>query len=153
MRMTSQVFTHQQIHKLNFHCYFIHTLNPILNHTRSNLPFISTHFNNYTLKTTIMAPRALLALRPITRLPTIRTFTTSPMQRIKEDANRTPEQVEAAKQDQLREQKEGKGRWREDLASHGESNIAADKQKVEDHGKHMEELQQEGKRKVEKGEL
>jgi hypothetical protein len=80
-------------------------------------------------------------------------FTTSPFLRIKEDADRTPEQVEAAKQDQLREQKEGKGRWREDLASHGESNIAADKQNVEDHGEHMEELQKEGKEKGEKGEL
>jgi hypothetical protein len=73
--------------------------------------------------------------------------------RIKEDANRTPEQLEEAKQSQLREQEKGEGRWREDLASHGESNIAADKQEVDDHGKHMEELQKEGKRKGEQGEL
>lgn len=105
-----------------------------------------------------MAPRSLLTatrpLRILARTPiTQRTFTTSRNLRIKEDADRTPEQVEAAKQDQLREQKEGKGRWREDLASHGESNIAADKESVNDHGKHMEELQKEGAKKGEKGEL
>jgi len=72
---------------------------------------------------------------------------------IKEDADRTPEQVEQAKQDQLREQEQGKGRWREDLASHGESNIAADRQQVNDHEQHMKELQQEGKEKGEKGEM
>jgi predicted secreted protein len=72
---------------------------------------------------------------------------------IKEDADRTPEQVEQAKQEQLKEQQQGKGRWREDLASHGESNIAADKDKVDDHDAHMEELQKEGAKKGEKGDL
>jgi hypothetical protein len=89
----------------------------------------------------------------ITRFTTRRTFLTSPTLRIKEDADRTPEQLEAAKQSQLKEQEKGEGRWREDLASHGESNIAADKQQVDDHGKHMKELQEEGKRKGEQGEL
>lgn len=73
--------------------------------------------------------------------------------RIKEDGNRSPEELESTKQDQLQEQKEGKGRWREDLASSGESNIAADRQKVEDHDSHIKELQQEGKDKGEKGQL
>lgn len=73
--------------------------------------------------------------------------------RIKEDADRTPEQVEGAKQEQLKEQKEGKGRWREDLASHGESNIAADKEKVHDHDEHMEDLQKHTAEKGEKGEI
>jgi hypothetical protein len=106
-----------------------------------------------------MSSRIFTAMRPLRTLPLTRTpvasrtFTTSRTLRIKEDADRTPEQLEAAKQDQLREQKEGKGRWREDLASHGESNIAADKESVNDHGKHMEELQKEGKRKGEEGEL
>ena len=72
---------------------------------------------------------------------------------IKEDADRTPEQLEQAKQEQLKEQKEGKGRWREDLASHGESNIAADRQQVHDHDQHIKELQQEGKEKGEKGDI
>jgi hypothetical protein len=82
-----------------------------------------------------------------------RTLSTTPRLYIKEDANRSPEQLEQAKQEQLQEQKEGKGRWREDLASHGESNIAADKENVNDHGKHMADLQKEGAKKGEKGEL
>ncbi|KAI4950212.1 hypothetical protein J4E91_004868 [Alternaria rosae] len=82
-----------------------------------------------------------------------RTFLSTPTLRIKEDATRTPEQVESAKQEQLKEQEKGEGRWREDLASHGESNIAADKQQVHDHDQHMKELQQEGKKKGEKGEM
>lgn len=86
-------------------------------------------------------------------LPTCRTFTTTSRVFIKEDAHRTPEQVDKAKQEQLQEQKEGKGRWREDLASHGESNIAADKEKVGDHQSHMERLQQETKEKGERGEI
>jgi hypothetical protein len=90
---------------------------------------------------------------PVSSHFTTRTFVSSPTLRIKEDADRTPEQLEQAKQDQLKEQQQGKGRWREDLASHGESNIAADKQEVNDHDAHMKELQQEGKRKGEEGKL
>jgi hypothetical protein len=89
-------------------------------------------------------PRTCIARRPLS--------TTSRLY-IKEDANRSPEQVEQAKQEQLKEQKEGKGRWREELASHGESNIAADKESVNDHDKHMADLQKEGAKKGEKGEL
>jgi hypothetical protein len=109
-----------------------------------------------------MPPRALFTATGSRRTPilrsrlaftTRRTFLSTPTLRIKEDADRTPEQVEAAKQEQLREQEKGEGRWREDLASHGESNIAADKQQVNDHDAHMKELQKEGKEKGEKGEL
>jgi hypothetical protein len=99
-----------------------------------------------------LRPRALPAIHQTLRRQQP-TFSTTSFLRIKEDANRTPEQLEEVKQDQLREQKEGKGRWREDLASRGESNIAADKEDVKDHGKHMEELQKEGAKKGEKGEL
>ncbi|CAG5141731.1 uncharacterized protein ALTATR162_LOCUS1000 [Alternaria atra] len=109
-----------------------------------------------------MAPRILLtasrSLRtpiPSTRIAFTarRTFLSTPTLRIKEDADRTPEQVENAKQEQLKEQERGEGRWREDLASHGESNIAADRQQVDDHDAHMKELQKEGKEKGEKGDL
>lgn len=55
--------------------------------------------------------------------------------------------------EQLKEQREGQGRWREGLASHGESNIAADKEKVDDHKSHMEQPQQNAKKKGEKGEI
>jgi hypothetical protein len=117
------------------------------------------NFNSIYLLTPnlAMSPRALFsAMRPLTPLRTNlarRTLTTTPRMCIKEDANRSPEQLEKIKQDQLKEQKEGKGRWREELASHGESNIAADKEKVTDHDKHMKDLQQEGAKKGEKGEL
>lgn len=94
----------------------------------------------------------LTSLRPLTT-PVRRTFSTTWRLAIKEDANRTPEQVEQAKQEQLKEQKDGKGRWREDLASSGESNIAADKQKVNDHQSHIEELKKETAKKGEKGEI
>lgn len=104
-----------------------------------------------------MAPRALLtAMRPLrTQLTfsTRRTLSTTPRMLIKEDANRSPEELEQAKQDQLKEQREGKGRWREDLASHGESNIAADREKVHDHDSHMKDLQQETAQKGEKGQI
>jgi hypothetical protein len=76
----------------------------------------------------------------------LRTFTTSRPTLIKEGGNRTPAELEAVKQDQLKEQAEGKGRWREDLASRGESNIKADKEEVKDHGEHIKELQEEGKK-------
>ncbi|KAJ8114594.1 hypothetical protein OPT61_g3560 [Boeremia exigua] len=104
-----------------------------------------------------MAPRALIsAFRPITSAisPVARrTLSTTPRMAIKEDGNRTPEELEQKKQEQLKEQQQGKGRWREDLASSGESNIAADKQKVSDHGSHIKELQEEGKKKGEKGDF
>lgn len=100
-----------------------------------------------------MAPRALLPLRLRTPFlyTTRRTLSMTPRMLIKEDADRSPEQVEKAKQDQLKEQKQGEGRWREDLASHGESNIAADKEEVNDHKDHIEELQHETKKKGESG--
>ncbi|KAI4814777.1 hypothetical protein E4T44_10690 [Aureobasidium sp. EXF-8845] len=83
-----------------------------------------------------------------------RTFTTSSPLLIKEDANRSPEQLEKIKQDQLKAQEEGKAEWNEELASAGEASITADKEEVNDHGKHMEELQKEtaGDMKKEKGE-
>lgn len=104
-----------------------------------------------------MAPRALLsAIRPMCSqlaFSARRTLSMTPRLRIKEDADRSPEQIEKAKQEQLKEQQQGQGRWREDLASHGESNIAADKENVNDHDSHMKDLQQETARKGEKGQI
>jgi hypothetical protein len=84
-----------------------------------------------------------------------RALSTTPQLRIKEDADRSPEQIEQKKQEQLKKQEKGEGHWHEELASQGESNIAADREggKVEDHEGHMEKLQEETKRKGEKGEL
>ncbi|CAO2647668.1 Nn.00g085900.m01.CDS01 [Neocucurbitaria sp. VM-36] len=100
-----------------------------------------------------MASRALFSLRLHTPFlyTTRRTISITPRMLIKEDAHRSPEQLEKAKQEQLKEQQQGEGRWREDLASHGESNIAADKEEVNDHKAHMDKLQQETKRKGETG--
>ena len=102
-----------------------------------------------------MAPRALLALRPISAFSPIvrRSLSTTPRMQLKEDGNRSGQELEQKKQEQLKEQKEGKGRWREDLASSGESNIAADKENVQDHKSHMEKLQEQTKQKGEKGEI
>lgn len=104
-----------------------------------------------------MASRAVFSImRPARTHLTLsahRTLSTTPRLFIKEDADRSPQEVENAKQEQLKEQQQGKGRWREDLASHGESNIAADKEKVNDHDSHMKDLQQETAKKGEKGQL
>jgi hypothetical protein len=72
-----------------------------------------------------------------------RSFITTSRLSIKEDANRTGEEVEAKKQEQLDKQKRGEGHWHEELASAGESNIKADKEHVEDHDEHIEDLQKQ----------
>ncbi|KAI5235816.1 hypothetical protein E4T43_09003 [Aureobasidium subglaciale] len=87
---------------------------------------------------------------PTTSTPTVRTLATTPFLRIKEDANRSPEELERTKQEQLKAQKEGKAEWNEKLASAGEAGIAADKEDVKDHDRHMEELQKETAGKAEK---
>jgi hypothetical protein len=74
---------------------------------------------------------------------TIRPFSQAQQLRLKEDANRSPEELERIKQEQLKQQKEGKGQWNEELASSSESHVAADKQKVDDHQQHMSDLQKE----------
>lgn len=72
---------------------------------------------------------------------------------IKEDANRTGEELEAKKQEQLDKQKRGEGHWHEELASAGESNIKADKEKVEDHDEHIEDLQKQTQDAANKGKV
>ncbi|GAB7355320.1 hypothetical protein MBLNU459_g5852t1 [Dothideomycetes sp. NU459] len=69
---------------------------------------------------------------------------------VKEDASRSPEELDRIKHEQLDKQKRGEGHWHEELASAGESNVAADKEKVHDHDSHMEDLQKEGASKAEK---
>ncbi|KAI9712827.1 MAG: hypothetical protein M1820_001449 [Bogoriella megaspora] len=84
---------------------------------------------------------------------TTRPFTTTRNLRLKEDKERSPESAEAAKQEQLKKQEQGKGQWHEELASAGETTVKAEREKVDDHGEHMEELQKRGKEEREKGEL
>jgi hypothetical protein len=83
----------------------------------------------------------------------IRPFSQAQHLRLKEDANRSPEELERIKQEQLKQQKEGKGQWNEELASSSESHVAADKQMVNDHHQHMSDLQKETAKKGEKGQL
>lgn len=93
---------------------------------------------------------------PVPRLTAIRTplatraFSNSPFRAIKEDKPSSPEELEAKKQQQLKEQQQGKGRWHEDLASAGEASITADRQNVHDHDEHMEDLQKETAGQAEK---
>ncbi|KAF2755766.1 hypothetical protein EJ05DRAFT_114495 [Pseudovirgaria hyperparasitica] len=72
-----------------------------------------------------------------------RAISYTPQFRLKEDGNRSPEEIESEKQSQLRKQKEGKGEWHESLASSSEAGVKADQEKVQDHGKHMKKLQEE----------
>jgi hypothetical protein len=90
---------------------------------------------------------------PIKHRIQYRSFTTANPLSIKEDANRTGEELEAKKQEQLDKQKRGEGHWHEELASAGESNIKADKEHVEDHDKHIEDLQKQTEKKANKGEV
>ncbi|KAF1962706.1 hypothetical protein CC80DRAFT_499046 [Byssothecium circinans] len=84
---------------------------------------------------------------------TYRALSTTPQMSIKEDADRTPEQLEKKKQESLKKQEKGEGHWHEELGSASESNVAADREKVSDHDSHMGKLQQETKEKGEKGEI
>ena len=86
---------------------------------------------------------------------TRRTFATTPRTLLNEVGNRSGEELEQKKQEQLKKQEKGEGHWHEELASQSEAKIAADKEsaQVKDHDKHMRELQQETAKKGEKGEL
>jgi hypothetical protein len=82
-----------------------------------------------------------------------RPFTIASRLSIKEDANRSGEELEAKKQEQVDKQKRGEGHWHEELASAGESNIKADKEHVEDHDEHIEDLQKQTEKASEKGKI
>ncbi|KAK1065010.1 hypothetical protein LTR74_008286 [Friedmanniomyces endolithicus] len=53
------------------------------------------------------------------------------------------EEAEAHKQDQLRKQKEGKGHWKDELASDSESIVKADRNEMGSAKENIEELQKE----------
>ena len=74
-----------------------------------------------------------------------RSFTSARPLRLKEDVERSPEEVEQAKQEQLREQQ-----WHKDLASSSEEHVKADQENIEDHDQHMEDLQKQTKQETEK---
>jgi len=82
-----------------------------------------------------------------------RTFHTTRPLCLKEDADRHPSEIEQKKQEQIEKQKRGEGHWHEELASSGESNVKADREEVQDHDEHIEELQAQTERKGQKGQL
>jgi hypothetical protein len=88
------------------------------------------------------APRCINRSIVVRQSP-LRPFTAATTLRLKEDKAQDPHELDAKKHEQIQKQKEGKGEWHEELASGAESNIAADRQKVNDHDEHMEDLQKE----------
>lgn len=72
-----------------------------------------------------------------------RAFTSAARLKLKEDKARTPEEADRVKEEQRQKAAQGKGEWHEELASQSESHVAADREGVRDHDKHMEELQRQ----------
>jgi hypothetical protein len=102
------------------------------------------------LRTNIL--RGQLPLRA-GQTPQIRLFCFTPIRSLKEDGDRSPQELEDKKQEQISKQKRGEGEWHESLASSGESNVKADQEKVHDHEDHMENLQEKTANKAEKGKI
>ena len=92
-------------------------------------------------------PARPFILRPIPC--SLRPFSVRAPLRLNEDANHTPESAENLKQQQLKEQEQGKGKWHEGLGSASEGQVKADREEVDDHGEHMEELQDQGAKQAE----
>ena len=92
----------------------------------------------------------LRAVRPSFSASAARPFSRATHLRLKEDADRSPQELENLKNDQVKKQEKGEGHWHEGLASNSESQIAADKEQPADHGKHMEDLQKETAGQAEK---
>lgn len=80
-----------------------------------------------------------------------RFFTPACQLRVRHGAQgQSPEEVEKAKQEQLKKQEQGKGEWHEELASSSESRVKADQEHVNDHDDHIEKLQDETAKQAEK---
>ncbi|KAM0713161.1 hypothetical protein Q7P35_000613 [Cladosporium inversicolor] len=92
-----------------------------------------------------ISPFALRA--PVSRsIGASRTFCASVPRTIGKESelnSRTPEEAEQLKQQQLKEQKEGKGKWHEGLASDSESAVKADRGDQDHSKKSIKELQDE----------
>jgi len=79
------------------------------------------------------------ATRPV--FAPARTFGSSSVRALKESDRDNPD-YEKHKQDQLQKQKEGKGHWKEELASDSEEAVAADRHDHDDHSEQgIKELQ------------
>lgn len=98
-----------------------------------------------TMSFRLSAARRLATRRGllIPSVPPSRSFAVASRLRLKEDKERSPEEADRVKEEQRQKAEAGKGEWHESLASQSESHVAADRQGVKDHDKHMEELQQQ----------
>ncbi|KAE8380163.1 hypothetical protein BDV26DRAFT_290721 [Aspergillus bertholletiae] len=101
-------------------------------------------FLTSTIRSTI-APR--VALRPTYTVTS--TFHTSSLRPgLKEsDQNRDDLHItyEAHKQDQLKSTKEGRGKWKQELASNSEASIKADRGEADSDGQDLKDLQEKTK--------
>jgi hypothetical protein len=88
--------------------------------------------------------RRVIRVAPRQSSITTRAFTTSRHLKLREDRDRSPEEVEKAKQEQMKKQE-----WHRDVASQSEEHVAAEKEHVQDHDSHMEKLQKETAQKSE----
>ena len=91
--------------------------------------------------------QSTFVLRPAA--PFLRPLSIAPPLRLKEDKPQDPDEVEKAKHEQMKPGK-GQSQERDKLSSSSESAIAAENEKVDDHGKHIEDLQQETAQQSEK---
>lgn len=88
--------------------------------------------------------QCLRSARPAFRhVQPLRSFTSAQPLKLKEDKERSGEEANRVKEEQLKKQEKGEGHWHEELASSSESHIAADREDVHDHDDHMEKLQEE----------
>ncbi|RMY22728.1 hypothetical protein D0866_11864 [Hortaea werneckii] len=71
--------------------------------------------------------------------PASRAFSCTPQLRLKEDKEQTPEQVEKAKQEQMK----GNKNAREELTSSSEAAVHADKEQPADKNSHIQEMQKQ----------
>jgi hypothetical protein len=126
------------------------TLSLTLHNHCSYLPTLFIDAMPLRFPTSLLRPRTQLAQRARTPL---RNLYTTPVRCIKEDGNRSPQELEDKKEEQVDKQRRGEGHWHEDLASKGESDIKADKEDVDNHDEHMEDLQDQTAKKSEKGDL
>jgi len=63
------------------------------------------------------------------------------------------EEAEAHKQDQLQKQKEGKGHWKDELASDSESIIKADRNETGNAKENIDQLQKESAKLANEGKV
>ena len=94
------------------------------------------------LRTTTRVP--LRQTQNSSRSSSLRSFTIAARLRLKEDSDRSPQEVETQKQESLK-----KDEWNRGTASSSEEVVGADQQKVKDHDKHMDDLQKQTAQKSE----